>query len=291
MTSNHVPLVPGQLGAVQEEAVETRQFVVYASYEAFVFSLSILQLVNSVLWMWLRGTQGQQVVVAVSLGISLFLFLDAAYRLRRAYRRRDPVFRRFSWLWLLGSVPVPFIILFRFVAYGILSRKLRRRDYEAMGDVVVEKRAQSTLLAAIFAAVVVLELAALLIIGAEAKSSQANILDSNDAIWWTIVTMATVGYGDRYPVTTWGRVIGIFVMIIGVALFSVLTSFLAQWFVRKNQSTEELKEPAPTSEDYQALTARLDAISALLEQQASTQQLAADDLRARLAEIERALIK
>ena len=113
-----------------------------------------------------------------------------------------------------------------------MVRMLRRADYETIGDLVVERRAQSTLLFAIFAAIVVLEVAAILIIGAEAKSLQANIQDANDALWWTIVTMATVGYGDKYPVTFSGRVIGVFVMIVGVGLFSVLTSFLAQWFFR-----------------------------------------------------------
>ena len=53
----------------------------------------------------------------------------------------------------------------------------------------------------------VLEVAAILIIGAESQSPQANIQDANDALWWTIVTMATVGYGDKYPVTLSGRVI------------------------------------------------------------------------------------
>ena len=60
------------------------------------------------------------------------------------------------------------------------------------------------------------------------QSPQAIIQDANDALWWTIVTMATVGYDDKYPVTLSGRVIAVFVMIVGVSPFSVLTSFMAE---------------------------------------------------------------
>jgi len=57
------------------------------------------------------------------------------------------------------------------------------------------------------------------------------------------VTLATVGYGDKYPVTTAGRVVGVIVIVVGVALFSALTSFLAQWFIRPRAQTMNLKGP------------------------------------------------
>jgi hypothetical protein len=53
------------------------------------------------------------------------------------------------------------------------------------------------------------------------------------------VTLATVGYGDKYPVTTPGRVIGVVVIVVGVGLFSALTSFLAQWFIRPRVTDEQ----------------------------------------------------
>lgn len=49
-------------------------------------------------------------------------------------------------------------------------------------------------------------------------------------LWWAIVTMATVGYGDMAPVTLWGRFFGAFVIILGVALFAVPTGILATGF-------------------------------------------------------------
>jgi voltage-gated potassium channel len=180
---------------------------------------------------------------------------------------------------------VPFAALLRLWWYRLVTRNLRRGDYAAMVDVVVEKRAQSTLLVAVFAAIVVIESAAILVLGAESPSPQANIQTAGDAVWWTIVTVATVGYGDKYPVTPAGRVIGAFVMVVGVGLFSVLTSFLAQWFVRARQAENVDAATPARAEDVQALLARLDELNALLEQQGAAQQADAADLRARLAQI------
>jgi voltage-gated potassium channel len=59
----------------------------------------------------------------------------------------------------------------------------------------------------------------------------ANIKDAEDAIWWSISTMTTVGYGDRYPVTAEGRLVAGLLMVAGVGLFGTLSGFLAAWFV------------------------------------------------------------
>ena len=76
---------------------------------------------------------------------------------------------------------------------------------------------------------------------------QANEdLDSlGDAIWWVLVTMTTVGYGDRVPITTGGRVIGITVMFLGVALVSLFTATVSSIFVarqiKEGRGLEQIK--------------------------------------------------
>jgi voltage-gated potassium channel len=264
--------------------------VIHANYELFALALAVLQVVNSVLWVLLRNQEEGRVILLTTVGISLFFIADSAYRWLRAPDRRRFLSRRRGWLLWLGSLPVPFIALLRILWYWWTIRNLRRSDYSHLVQIVVEKRAQSTLLVAILAALVVVEAAATLILGVESKSPEANILTAGDAEWWTIVTMATVGYGDKYPVTAAGRVIAVFVMIVGVGLFGVLTSFLAQWFVRARRTDNANPVAAPASvEDVQALLARLDTLNALLEQQGAAQQADAADLRARLAAIENRL--
>jgi len=68
---------------------------------------------------------------------------------------------------------------------------------------------------------------------------KSNIKSAEDAIWWTIVTVTTVGYGDKYPVTTEGRVIGILVMVAGVGLFGTYTGFIASLFVGQNRDEKK----------------------------------------------------
>jgi voltage-gated potassium channel len=62
-------------------------------------------------------------------------------------------------------------------------------------------------------------------------SVDANIVTAGYALWYLVVTMSTVGYGDRYPVTEIGRVFGATVLVVGVGVFGTLTGFLANAFL------------------------------------------------------------
>jgi voltage-gated potassium channel len=67
----------------------------------------------------------------------------------------------------------------------------------------------------------------------------SNIKTAEDAIWWSYVTITTVGYGDKYPVTTEGRIIAVILMTVGVGLFGTFTAFVSSWFVKSNEQTQE----------------------------------------------------
>jgi voltage-gated potassium channel len=71
------------------------------------------------------------------------------------------------------------------------------------------------------------------------KVPESNIKTAEDAIWWAFVTTTTVGYGDKYPVTTEGRFIAVFLMATGVGLFGTFTGFLASWFVEEDKENKD----------------------------------------------------
>ena len=70
----------------------------------------------------------------------------------------------------------------------------------------------------------------------------SNIKTSEDALWWTIETVTTVGYGDKYPVTSEGRLIGVIVMIVGVGLFGTFTGYIATLFTEEKRLENESNE-------------------------------------------------
>ena len=91
-------------------------------------------------------------------------------------------------------------------------------------------------------------------------------------IWWAIVTLATVGYGDVVPHTSWGRVVGSAVIVLGVTFISFLTATVTSYFVSSDQeATKEEDQKRRDEKDEQLLAAlgkleeRLGAIEAKLE--------------------------
>jgi voltage-gated potassium channel len=69
-----------------------------------------------------------------------------------------------------------------------------------------------------------------------------HVVGGGDALWWGIVTLTTVGYGDYYPISTAGRITGIFVMITGVGIIGALASILASILIppAKEKTPEEI---------------------------------------------------
>jgi len=81
--------------------------------------------------------------------------------------------------------------------------------------------------------------AAVTVLDAERDAIGANITSFGDALWWSLASITTVGYGDRYPVTDEGRLVATFLMIIGIGLFGSLTALLAAWVLKGDQETPE----------------------------------------------------
>jgi voltage-gated potassium channel len=110
---------------------------------------------------------------------------------------------------------------------------------------VLRQRAIATFLTTIWLVFVVVEVAGATVFVAESSNPNANITTAGDALWWGIVTITTVGYGDQYPTTEPGRIIGVFLLVSGIALFSVLTAFIANAFLaRQPRRVIQLAEAA-----------------------------------------------
>jgi voltage-gated potassium channel len=103
--------------------------------------------------------------------------------------------------------------------------------------------------------------AALAVLDAERGAAGSNIKTFGDALWWAVVTVTTVGYGDHFPVTLQGRFVAGGLMIGGVALIGVVTASFAAWFIARVRSDEEDVQAA-TQRDLETLTARIEELTA-----------------------------
>jgi voltage-gated potassium channel len=68
----------------------------------------------------------------------------------------------------------------------------------------------------------------------EKNAAGSNIHSYANALWWAIVTVTTVGYGDRYPTTEGGRAVAVVLMLVGIGLIGVLTATVASVFVKEH---------------------------------------------------------
>jgi voltage-gated potassium channel len=98
-------------------------------------------------------------------------------------------------------------------------------------------------------AVMSVGLASLAVLDAERGGQDANIKTFGDALWWASTSVTTVGYGDRFPVTTQGRVIAVALMVVGIAMVGAITASVAAWMVQQvEMPRREAREQAADSQ-------------------------------------------
>ena len=112
-----------------------------------------------------------------------------------------------------------------------------------------EGLASGTLYLVVFLGLLTLEVTGLLELHFEEDAVGANITTGGDALWWGYATATTVGYGDQFPVTMGGRIVGVVMLTVGVALFATFSGFLANAFLSSARH-RSLRRPkrAATSE-------------------------------------------
>jgi voltage-gated potassium channel len=185
-----------------------------------------------------------EVVNLVLTGIWIVFAVDFVVRLALARNHRQ-FFRThlFDVLILVLPMARPLRALRVLTVIGALNKRLRGGLHGKAAVYVVA----TTLLVGTIAALAVLD--------AERNAPHATITTFGDAVWWTISTITTVGYGDLYPITTEGRIVAGTLMVGGIALLGVITGSVATWFVA---SIRDLEDEVEESGDE--VSARLDEV-------------------------------
>jgi voltage-gated potassium channel Kch len=218
---------------VDAEPTEPTPYVPVGSspYELFIVALSLLSLLNIVLLVFPLAEDARGVIVALDAIMCIIFLADFVQRLLRSQSKRHYFFRRFGWLDLLGSLPVPGLRLFRIARVVHLLQELHRKGGRRMVREISTGRAEAALFGFVVLFFINLEFATMVVLAFENSAPAANIQTATQGLWWGVVTMTTVGYGDFYPVTNGGRFVGAYLMIVGVALFGVIAAFVANFFL------------------------------------------------------------
>src|SRR5439155_18212824 len=112
------------------------------------------------------------------------------------------------------------------------------RAAKVLTAVVLRHRAHNSFLAASLLAILLIVFCSTAILHFE-TAPESNIKTAEDAIWWAFATITTVGYGDRFPVTSEGRFVAALLMCAGVGLFSTFSGLLAAWFLAADTDAGE----------------------------------------------------
>jgi voltage-gated potassium channel len=176
--------------------------------------------------------------------VCVLLLTDFGIRFYKA--KSKLAFLKWGWIDLLASIPnVPFLRVGRLIRILRVIRLLRAiRATQKISSLVLKDKVQTGVTSVMLTAFLLIMFCSIGILICEQSDPNANIKTAGDAIWWSVSTITTVGYGDVYPVTTEGRILAMVLMVSGIGLFGVLSGLAASFFLgskEKNIVREESK--------------------------------------------------
>ena len=154
----------------------------------------------------------------------------------------------------LMNLAIVLLPAWRIVSFLAMIHLTANRQYKRLSELGMKLFGYTAIFIIMFA---------LSIYSVESSEPGAMIRDLPTAYWWMFTTLATVGYGDVYPVTGIGRVIAVIVMLYGGGLVAVATGALASWIIEKIGGVEEQEHPA-TKADVDDLRQEISELRALL---------------------------
>ncbi len=154
----------------------------------------------------------------------------------------------------LMNLAIVLLPAWRIVSFLAMIYMTANRQYKRLSELAMKLFGYTAIFIIMFA---------LAIYSVESSEPGAMIRDLPTAYWWTFTTLATVGYGDVYPITGIGRVIAVVVMLYGVGMVAVATGALASWIIEKIGGREEQEYPA-TKADVDDLRQEISELRALL---------------------------
>lgn len=212
----------------------------YIKKEINLFNILILVLSLYVLLSLLISTLFELSVELTNLlnyidnAICVVFLIDFGIRFRNAQNKLE--FMRWGWIDLIASIPsVEFLRAGRILRLIRLIRVFRAlKSTKLIYEHINRSKKQSAITSVALISILMVIFSSIAILQFEIDVN-SNIKTAEDAIWWSYVTITTVGYGDKFPITTEGRIIGAILMTAGVGIFGTFTALVSSWFLENNK--------------------------------------------------------
>jgi voltage-gated potassium channel len=164
--------------------------------------------------------------------ICIVFLIDFSIRFINSENKLE--FMKWGWIDLVASIPsVDFLRAGRLLRLIRLLRVFRAlKSTKLIYEHINRNKKQSALTSVTLISFLMVVFSSIAILQFE-KDINSNIKTAEDAIWWSYVTITTVGYGDKFPITTEGRIIGAILMTTGVGIFGTFTALVSSWFIDK----------------------------------------------------------
>ena len=183
-----------------------------------------------------------RLIFIIDTAVCILLLIDFSVRFKAAKSKLK--FMKWGWIDLLASIPA--IEAFRFGRVLRVIRVVRLlvaiRSLRCLLHILWQSKTSAGLTGISVITFLVISFGSTGILIAELDQPAANIATAEDAIWWSITTTTTVGYGDKYPVTTGGRVVATFLMVAGISLFGTLSGVAATIFLGDDKDEPASRE-------------------------------------------------
>ncbi len=169
--------------------------------------------------------------------VCVVLIIDFGIRLYKAESKL--VFLKWGWIDLIASIPnVPILRVGRLVRVLRVIRLLRAiRATHKISSLLLKDKIRTGIASVLLSAFLLIMFCAVGILICEQQDPDANIKTAGDAIWWSVTTITTVGYGDKYPVTAEGRIVAVILMVAGIGLFGILSGLAASFFIGSKEQS------------------------------------------------------
>jgi len=163
----------------------------------------------------------------------IVFFIDFVINFRNTKNKVG--FMKYGWIDLIACIPnVDFIRFGRILRLIRIVRILKSfKTVHNITEYLFKDKIKGTLSSVTIISFLMLVFSSITILQVE-NVENSNIKTAEDAIWWSYTTITTVGYGDKFPVTTEGRLIAMFLMTVGVGVFGTFTAYISSKFIKNN---------------------------------------------------------